>query len=259
MVRGFLLMIGILKQNVGDIPSLVVVDSEKQHHAMPTVVYYHGITSAKEHNLPLAFLLAEKGFRVILPDSQYHGERQTSTIPDVRYYLFNIVLQNVKELQDIKMDLENQNLLLDGRIGIAGTSMGGITTASALTQYPWIKAAAVLMGTPKITTFARELVDVYVKSGELPLSEQEVKDLYDLLLTYDLSEQVEKLMDRPLLFWHGDQDPTVPFDHSYSFYQQVRNNYSNEDNLKFLREKDRDHKVSRYAILETVKWFVEHL
>ncbi|GIO25738.1 alpha/beta fold hydrolase [Ornithinibacillus bavariensis] len=252
-------MIGILKQNVGEIPSLVVVDSEKQHSALPAVVYYHGITSAKEHNLPLAFLLAEKGYRVILPDSLYHGERQTNEIPDVRYYLFNIVIQNIKELNEIKNDLEKQNLLLDGRIGVAGTSMGGITTASALTQYPWIKAAAVLMGSPKITTFARELVDVYVESGELPLSEQEVKELYDLLFTYDLSEQKEKLKDRPLLFWHGDHDQTVPFDHSYSFYQQVKDHYTNEENLKFLREKNRDHKVSRFAILETVKWFDSHL
>lgn len=252
-------MIGITKKSVGGVPSLVVVDTEKAKASLPTIVYFHGITSAKEHNLPLAFLLAEKGMRVILPDSLYHGERETDEVSDVRYFLFHIVLQNLKDLHSIKVELEEQGLLLDERIGIAGTSMGGITTAAALTQFPWIKVAGVLMGSPKITTFARELVAFYSKAGDLPLTEQEVSQLYNSLADYDLSLQVEKLNERPVLFWHGDQDSTVPFDHSHSFYQQVRNEYHDHDKIKFIREEGRGHKVSRYAILETVKWFDMHL
>lgn len=252
-------MIGITKESVGGVKSLIVVETEKQQAALPTVIYFHGITSAKEHNLPLAFLLAENGFRVVLPDSLYHGERETNEISDVRYYLFNIVIQNIKELHKIRQDLEEKGLILNNRIGVAGTSMGGITTASALSQYDWIKTAAILMGSPKIATFAKELVDIYTKSGALPLSEQEVNQLYDTLLGYDLSLQPEKLNERPVLFWHGDQDPTVPFDHSYSFYQQIKSIYRDQDNVKFLREIGRGHKVSRLAILETVKWFVSHL
>ncbi|HLQ71272.1 MAG TPA: esterase, partial [Bacillota bacterium] len=63
-------MIGIYKENVKTIPALVVVDSTKTTEALPILTYFHGFTSAKEHNLPLAFLMAEKGFRVILPDSE---------------------------------------------------------------------------------------------------------------------------------------------------------------------------------------------
>ncbi|WP_047986195.1 prolyl oligopeptidase family serine peptidase [Ornithinibacillus californiensis] len=252
-------MIGITKEIVGGVPSLVVVNTAKENNALPTVIYFHGITSAKEHNLPLAFLLAEKGMRVILPDSMYHGERESNDISDVRYYLFQIVLQNVKELQDMKVDLEEKGLLSEGRIGVAGTSMGGITTAAALTQYSWIKSAAILMGSPKLTSFARELVDVYRTAGDLPLTVEEINQLYDTLTSYDLSLQAEKLNDRPLLFWHGDSDSTVPFDHSYRFYLHAKKLYKDQANLAFLRESGRDHKVSRYAILETMKWFVKHL
>lgn len=252
-------MIGIKKEKIAGIPSLTVVDLNKENESLPTVVYFHGITSAKEHNLPLAFLLAENGIRVILPDSLYHGERESDEIQDVRYYLFNIVLQNVKELESMKQELDKKNLILDGKFGVAGTSMGGITTAAAMSQFQWIKSAAILMGSPKLTTFARELVDVYSKAGNLPLTEQEVNQLYDTLAVHDLSLQVEKLNDRPLLFWHGDSDSVVPFNHSYSFYQQVKKLYKNEEYIRFIREKDRDHKVSRYAILETTKWFVRHL
>ncbi|WP_026905718.1 prolyl oligopeptidase family serine peptidase [Paucisalibacillus globulus] len=252
-------MIGIYKENIGGVPSLIVVDKANENRPLPTVIYFHGITSAKEHNLTLAFLLAEKGFRVVLPDSMYHGERETDEVSEVTYYLFQIVLQNVKELNDIYEDLENRGLILDGRVGVAGSSMGGITTASALSQFHWIKTAAILMGSPKITTFARELVDVYAKMGKLPLTDEEISKLYDTLTLYDLSLQADKLNDRPLLFWHGDNDPTVPFEHSYSFYEYAKKLYSNPDKLKFIREIGRGHKVSRFAILETVKWFKEYL
>ncbi|WP_010093629.1 YqiA/YcfP family alpha/beta fold hydrolase [Ornithinibacillus scapharcae] len=252
-------MIGIKKEKIAGIPSLTVVHLDRENDSLPTVVYFHGITSAKEHNLPLAFLLAEQGIRVILPDSMYHGERESADIQDVRYYLFNIVLQNVKELEMINHELVSKNLILDGKIGVAGTSMGGITTAAALSEYQWIKTAAILMGSPKLTEFARELVEVYSKAGNLPLSQQEISQLYDTLATRDLSLQAEKLNDRPLLIWHGDRDSVVPFEHSYSFYQKVKKIYRTEENIHFIREKDRDHKVSRPAILETVKWFVRHL
>src|SRR5699024_7819157 len=45
-------MIIVDRKNVGKVPSLTVVKAEKQGQALPTVVYFHGFTSAKEHNLP---------------------------------------------------------------------------------------------------------------------------------------------------------------------------------------------------------------
>ncbi|UJL47610.1 prolyl oligopeptidase family serine peptidase [Virgibacillus sp. NKC19-16] len=253
-------MIGVFDANIHTIPSLVVVDTEKQNQALPILTYFHGFTSAKEMNLPLAYLLAAKGYRVVLPDSQYHGEREREISSTKRQISFwDIVMQNVEELQTIKDFFHQKGLILDNRFGVAGTSMGGITTSAALTQYPWIKAAAVLMGSPKITTYAKTLVDSFKKMGDLPITEEMIGSLYKQLVHYDLSTQAEKLKERPLLFWHGENDGVVPFDHSYTFYEEARELYENSENIRFLKETNRDHKVSRYAILETVKWFEKHL
>ncbi|MGY0692797.1 esterase [Virgibacillus sp. FSP13] len=253
-------MIGIYHKEFKTIPALVVVDSEKGKKALPVVTYFHGFTSAKEHNLPLAYLLAEKGYRVVLPDSEYHGEREIEISAIKKQVSFwDIVMRNVKELKEIRDVLDQEGLLQDGRIGIAGTSMGGITTSAALTQYPWIKAAAVLMGSPKITTYAKTLVNSFKRMGNLPVTDEEIDQLYEELKAYDLSKQPEKLAGRPLLFWHGENDSVVPFDHSYTFYDDVKHQYTNQENIRFLKEANRDHKVSRYAILETVKWFDKHL
>ncbi|GAB4073944.1 prolyl oligopeptidase family serine peptidase [Barrientosiimonas marina] len=253
-------MIGVTQETIANVPSLVIVDHAKEYEALPTVTFFHGFTSAKEHNLPLAYLLAEEGFRIILPDSMHHGERdQGISSMKIQLAFWDIVMQNVAELQAIKNELDEQNLVLDNRFGIAGTSMGGITSAAALTQYPWIKTAGILMGTPKLLTYAKTLVDGYQKVDETAITDDMTNDLYAQLEAYDLSNQIDKLADRPVLFWHGEHDEVVPFNHSYAFYENAQSYYSHPENIRFLSEANRGHKVSRYAILETVRWFKQHL
>jgi len=254
-------MIGIYKEIIDStIPSLIVVEEKKEKEALPTIVYIHGFTSAKEQNLPIAYMFAEKGYRVILPDCMYHGEREQDISAIKKQVSFwEIVMQNVVELETIKAYLDNQNLILDNRIGLAGTSMGGITTSAALTQYPWIQTAAILMGSPRITTFAKTLVESFKKMGNLPVTDEMIGQLYEQLEIYDLSKQPESLNQRPLLFWHGVDDAVVPFDHSYTFYDEALNDYHDKNNIRFIKEENRGHKVSRYAMLETAKWFEKHL
>src|SRR5690625_2029317 len=253
-------MIGIYKKETANIPYLVVVKNTNEFKALPTIIYSHGFTSAKEHNLPLAYLLAEQGFRVILPDSKYHGEREEDISNFKRELSFwNIITQNVEELKFIKEELEGDGLILNQKIGLAGTSMGGITTTAALTQYTWISTAAVLMGTPKLTAYANLLEDEIEKKQKLPMPEEEIERAFEQIKKYDLSLQMDKLNERPLMFWHGDKDSVVPFRLSYSFYREAKGKYKNNKNIKILKEVNHEHKDSRFAILETVKWFETHL
>src|SRR5699024_10434061 len=171
-----------------------------------------------------------------------------------------------KELQIIKDKLDEEGLILEQKIGLAGTSMGGITTSAALTKYSWINTAAILMGTPKLTDYANLLVENVVKTEKLPIPEKEIKRLMNQIKTYDLSLQMEKLKQRPLMFWHGDKDSDVPCDLSYTFYKDVKKKYKNKkkkyknkDDVIIIKEKDHDHKVSRFAIIETVNWFESQL
>ena len=49
---------------------------------------------------------------------------------------------------------KTKNLIDSERIGMVGTSMGGIVTLGSLTRYKWIKAAVSLMGMPYYEKFA---------------------------------------------------------------------------------------------------------
>lgn len=253
-------MIGIYNKQIQSIPVLEVVDQVKQNETLPLFIYSHGFTSAKEQNLPIAYLMAEAGFRVVLPDSKFHGERTVEiTSKEMQISFWNIVMKNVAEIEVIKNAYESKRLILNHRIGVAGTSMGGITTSASLTMYPWIKVAGVLMGSPKITTYAKTLVNSFRKLGDLPITEDMIDQLYKQLEMYDLSKQMNRLNNRPLLFWHGANDAVVPFDHSYTFCDEARKYYKNPEELRFIQEEKSGHKVSRNAILETVKWFKKYL
>ncbi len=254
-------MIGIKHENIAHIPVLMVEDTRKDGQPLPVITYIHGVTSAKEQNLSLAYLLAEKGYRVILPDCYLHGERAEGlSNQDVSYKLWEVVINNLKELPIIYQALQDQNLILENQFGLAGTSMGGITTSAAMTQFAWIKVAAVLMGSPQPVRFAEEQIAMLKQMDiNVPMSEEEQQQLIRSLANIDLSKQVDKLAGRPIFFWHGEEDQVVPFDHSYSFYNDAISHYKNPENIRFLREVGRDHKVSLNAIHETANWFELHM
>ncbi|WP_062352085.1 esterase [Bacillus kwashiorkori] len=250
-------MIVIEKKKINDIPLLEIACNDKLQTALPTVFFLHGFTSAKEHNLHYAYLLAEKGFRVILPEAMYHGERNSElSQTDLAIHFWNIVVQFIHDLETIKTNYEEKKLLISGKIGVAGTSMGGITTLGALTQFDWINAAVCLMGSPSYLEFANELIKQVQRQGiSLPYTEEHLKEQVASLRKYDLTIQQEKLANRPLLFWHGKKDSVVPFHYAYDFYEQAKDNYT----VQFIVDAHADHKVTREALLATVDWFQKYL
>nr|WP_263328359.1 esterase [Neobacillus sp. Marseille-Q6967] len=252
----------IEKQQVNNIPLLHIVKKGILHEKLPFILFLHGFTSAKENNLHYAYFLAEKGFRVVLPESLYHGERnQGFSEKELYIHFWKIVLQTIQELPSIKDYYVGKGLADEDRIGLAGTSMGGIVTLGALTQYSWIRAAVSLMGMPAYEKFSRWQIEQFKKLGvQLPFTDAEINDQLSILSHFDLSQQPEKLKDRPLLFWHGKKDPVVPYDLTYQFYQSLEvQNRGTLDNIQFITDEHADHKVSREGLLATVDWFDKFL
>ncbi|MBW8350403.1 esterase [Bacillus sp. IITD106] len=255
-------MIEIRNERVNDIPLLHVVKNGNEDKMLPLIFFVHGFTSAKEHNLHYAYLLAEKGFRVLLPEALYHGERSNGQSEEkLMFHFWDIVINTIAELEVIKNDFINRGIVDSEKIGLAGTSMGGIITLGALTQFEWVNTAVSLMGSPNYAAFARAQIDHLQKADpSLSLPKEEIEAMYVSLEKYDLSQQPDKLNERPLMFWHGKKDPVVPFQPTYSFYQNIKKDYEkNSSKLKFIVDEDADHKVSREGLLETVAWFEKYL
>ncbi len=255
-------MILVDKSTIQTIPFLHLVKEENIDKKVPLCFFIHGFTSAKEHNLHYAYYLAEKGFRVILPDALEHGERSTGKSEHQLGEVFwKIVLHTIHELPILKEHFEEKGLVVPNRIGVAGTSMGGIITLGALTQYQWISSAVSLMGNPTYVKFAQaQLGQVEALGYEIPFSKEEVNSMLQELSHYDLSLQPEKLGGRPVMFWHGKRDKVVPFNLTREFYESILPYYEEQkDHLLFIEDEKADHKVSREGVLGLVEWFEKHL
>lgn len=253
-------MINLQKEIIGDIQLLHMVKADIADTALPTVIYYHGFNGEKESSLTPAYKMVEKGLRVILPDCLHHGERTGEISPrDKDLAFWEIIFRNIIELKQIKDSFVSKGLTDIERIGIGGTSMGGITTYVALAEYDWIKTGAVLMGTPKVSEYAQQLIERFNSSHEEKLNQTDVEHALQQLKQYDLFQYPEKLQQRPLFIWHGVEDNIVPVSLSDDFYEKVKQSYTNTEDLYYLREKNRMHHLSKLSMVSAAEWFHKHL
>lgn len=255
-------MVVIEEMQVDGIPLIHLVQQEKKNEELPFIIFEHGFMSVKEKNLHYAFLLAKKGFRVVLPSALYHGERGAGHNElEMNFLFWEIVLRSIDELQIIKDYFEKEGMVNPKVIGVAGTSMGGLVTLGGLTKYPWIKAAVCLMGMPSFSRFFHAQLAELKKNGvTLPLSDEELKLLTNKIDAADLSKQPEKLAGRPLLFWHGKQDKVVPFSFTYEFYEEIKPSYAQyPEKLQFMVDENAGHVVSWAGVLKLVQWFENYL
>lgn len=253
-------MINLKREVIDGIHLLHMVKSEIADRALPTVIYYHGFNGEKESSLTPAYKMVEKGLRVILPDSKYHGDRDDDTDSREKELAFwEIIFQNIKELNQIKDSFVKKGLTDETRIGVGGTSMGGITTYVALAQYDWIKAGAVLMGTPSVSQYGQQLIERFNASHENKLEVKDVEKTLQHLQQVDLTFHPEKLGQRPLFIWHGVKDNVVPVSLTDEFYEKISVDYDSKENLYYLREENRMHHLSKLSMVSAAEWFQKHL
>lgn len=250
-------MLTIRDIKIKDAPCLVLETEGMSEKKMPLFIYHHGFQSAREHSLPIGYMLANKGFRVVLPDALHHGARENGIEPFKRSIAFwDIVMKNIEETGSIYNYFTKRNLIKDDKFFVSGTSMGGITTAGALVKYNYITGAGLMMGTAKLTDYADLLAD-RVRKESNQIRDEDFKAARDMIAPYDLSKQPERLESRPLFIWHGMQDKVIPFEFAEEFYENAKKQYTDQSKITFSPAEGLDHKVNRAAMIQAVDWFAE--
>ncbi|WP_332650345.1 prolyl oligopeptidase family serine peptidase [Lysinibacillus sp. 54212] len=247
------------KELWNEIPILHVYKEEMTNET-PVVIFLHGFLSAKEHNLHYAYTLVEKGVRVILPDAYLHGERtQSYSEAKMNSMFWEIVLNYIQDVGIIYEELHKRNVLTTEAIGVAGTSMGGITTAGCLKNYNWIKTAGILMGITSYTDMAQYQVRQLKEQGiEIPIAEEQQQAVLDRLAQYNIDSSLEIFERVPTIFWHGKQDNVVPYYMTYPFYEYlIKENKAHK--ARYILDEKAGHAVSRNGMLEVTEWLAQHL
>ncbi|MCD8501804.1 MAG: alpha/beta hydrolase [Bacillaceae bacterium] len=246
-------MYTIIKENVNEVPIIHVINKGKEMVEVPLIVFYHGYTGEKEYDLHYAYRLAERGYRVILPDAPYHGEREGQVSFDEREMMFwDIVIQSIHELGSIVKHFKEQGLVVENRVAVAGVSMGGITALGAVKHYPWLTYAASLMGTPCYVKFATAQINKLKNARNMRLTDQEIEQKLALLRQYDMTEDMTSVEGKKLFFWHGKKDTVVPFDGVEAFSTQL----SSKD-VTYYFEDEAEHSVTKEGMKQFYRWVKE--
>ena len=238
---------------------LLHIYKEQMPATAPVVIFVHGFTSAKEHNLHYAYHLVEQGVRVIMPDAPLHGERSKNySKQQMEFEFWNIILQTVKEIGELHGELLKRGYQ-PSKIGMGGTSMGGIVTSGSLRVYDWIDTAAICMGVTSYSKFAKYQIEAMEATGiQFPLSQQQKTEMIEHLAPFDLEKDDSILNDKPIIFWHGVKDDVVPFFLSHPFFEKQQQENKTAIS-QFIIDEKAAHAVSRQGVLNVTKWLVQHL
>ena len=70
---------------------------------------------------------------------------------------------------------------------------------------------------------------------------------------------IDKLLDRPILLLHGEKDSLVDISGQRIFYEKVGPKYSDKSLLQLIEYSNLDHFVTTNMMDEAAKWFRKYL
>jgi Hydrolases of the alpha/beta superfamily len=212
--------------------------------ALPCVVFYHGFTSSKVVYSYFAVALAQAGFRVIMPDAPDHGSRFKGDAAQRLQRLWPILLSSLHEFPALETAIADEGWLQEGKLAVAGASMGGMTALGIMARYPQVSCVASLMGSGYFTTLSEQLFP----SPEFP------KELNE----WDVGHQLRALANRPLLLWHGEEDDVVPAVETFRL-QQALSQQGLDSHLTCRWQAGVRHRITPEAVDAAVDFFRQHL
>ena len=223
---------------------------------LPCIVFYHGFTSSSLVYSYFAVALAQAGFRVIMPDAAGHGARFNGDEQARMGRFWQILQQSMQEFTALRAALRAENWLLEERLAVGGASMGAMTALGIMTQHPEVKCVASLMGSGYFTRLARTLFPPCAL--DTPAHQEKFMHIIAPLAKWDVSQQLARLADRPLLLWHGQDDDVVPAAESFRL-QQAMIQAGLDHNLTCQWQAGVRHRITPEALAATVSFFRQHL
>ncbi len=209
---------------IQSIPILEIVPEEYKGQPLPLAIHYHGWTNTKDYSIAYGIEIAKLGFRVVMADALYHGERRLpgqEKHQDQRNIL-KVIPQNIAEFPIVLEHYQASGLVENDFIAVSGQSMGGMTVCMLMAAYPEISAAVCLEGSPNPT-------QMFLDSGYT------IEDMPDDFMKLNLSMNPERIDRRPMLFWHAQGDQWVDVNYVQDFYHKnkdlsaLKNTYYCED------------------------------
>lgn len=237
--------------------SLIRFNLKNNKEKIPTIIMYHGWGSNKESQRLRAFILANLGYQVIIPDAIYHGERNRLEKYDAKTstkYFWPTILNNIEEAKKL-LDYCIMHYNVDpDRIGIIGHSMGGFTAAGVFTYNEQIKTVVILNGSFNWKQANQMLKKMIGLEDNNSFVEEEKK-----VNLIDPMNNMELILDRPVLLLHGSHDSVVNIESQRLFFEEVKPQYSDKSLIQLIEYNNLNHFVTTNMMEEAAIWFKKYL
>lgn len=214
-----------------------------------TIVFYHGWSSSKENQIFRGSIFALYGFQVLIPQSNYHGCRNTGLNyedPEVeREYLPRTIMDNIIEAPEILRELVDIYNADPDNIYVSGHSMGAMTAGCLFTFSDLFKGALVFNGTLNL----KPMIDEYKRET----TTEEVRRIHEFILQVDPVNHIEKLKDRKLIMLNGAEDRDVNPEWQREFYEKAKEVYKDKSKIVFETFPGTPHVLTTNMMEEGIK------
>lgn len=218
-----------------------------------TIVFYHGWSSSKENQIFRGSIFALYGFQVLIPQSNYHGSRNTGLNyedPAVeREYLPRTIMDNIIEAPEILRELVEIYNADPDNLYVSGHSMGAMTAGCLFTFSDLFKGALVFNGTLNL----KPVIDEYKSET----STEEVDRIHEFILQVDPINHIEKLKDRKLIMLNGAEDCDVNPKWQREFYEKARKVYCDKSKIIFETFYGTPHVLTTNMMEEGIKLLIK--
>jgi dienelactone hydrolase len=201
----------------------------------PAVVYYHGVVQRKEvyvDSHPIARGLADAGFLVVLPDAPGHGDRPAGAtlVERLRQSLPREFCADIEQAADEAPALFDwvaaRPDVDDSRLGVAGLSMGGFTSAVVAARLrDRLRAAVCIAGSADLGVCMAE-TDSIAPGKWGPADRSIDAETQDRIARIDALHYPDRFAPLPLLLLHGARDTWNPPHTTDRFAVQVAAEYA---------------------------------
>lgn len=219
----------IEETKIGHVPVLIIEPKEKTDK---TIVFYHGWGSNNERQIFRANIFASYGYRVVLPEARYHGERNDL---DLDYgdkeieakYILKVIMHNIEEAPSIFNFLEEK--YPESKIAVGGHSMGAITAGGLYAFKKDLKMAFIFNG---VNNWEKLVDSVNKIKNQDKIKEEEFR-INEFFLDMDPMKSPEIFKDRPLVLYNGEDDDVIDPSGQESFAREIEKVYKDKKLLDF--------------------------
>lgn len=229
----------------------------KERQKTPCIILLHGLESSKDSGKwPIvASELCSEGYACLRFSFRGCGEGMEKSQGEFEDVTLTARINDYQAALHFLQTIDEVDI---NRLGIIGSSFGGMTAIAGIARMGIKVKAIVAMGTPyKIPRFDEPRIPK--KIGEyyvLPSGRRFKKDFYEDLKKYDLLLAIKNAP--PILILHGSLDEVVPVEHAYKLYEAAL------EPKKLVIVEGADHVFSQTrhlnrAIALSLEWFKKYL